>query len=242
MQKCRYIKEWWLSINALPYDPTNTHACTHIHVSKCHCQWNWATSVFMPVQLCIFNVALHNKTSELFISDCRSNWLNRKYERPCVRQCCPFNHTSWPPSDRTHCYSATRLMTSPQPWWWGNRSGASPLRCEDSIKHGVAPVVRAWCQHEHVLDDIEGESVVWQRTQELGLQEGCPFLLQNSFSSLVPLQHRRKAVSPVACRGRNATGVTAVCCCRNGLIWSERLVKYIKKIVCTIWLVTMVFW
>lgn len=97
-----------------------------------------------------------------------------------------------PPSDRTHCYSATRLMTSPQPWRWGNRSGASPLRREDSIKYGVLPVVRAGRQHEHVLDYVEGEAVVGQRTQELGLQEGRPFLLQNPLSSQVPLQHKRR--------------------------------------------------
>lgn len=120
------------------------------------------------------------------------------------------------PRTETHCYSATRLMTSPQPWRWGNGSRASPLRREDSIKHGVPPVVRSGRQHEHVLDDIEGETIVWQRTQELGLQEGRPFLLQDSLSSLVPLQHKHKAVSSVACRGRHATGLTAVCHCQNG--------------------------
>lgn len=131
----------------------------------------------------------------------------------------------WPPPDRTHCYSATRLMTSPQPWQWGNRSGASPLRREDSIKHSVPPVGRAGRQHEHVLDDIEGEAVVWQRTQELGLQEGRPFLLQNSLSSLVPLQHKRKAVCTGGLQRAQRYRSDS---CRNGLIWSDRLVKDVK--------------
>jgi len=64
----------------------------------------------------------------------------------------------------------------------------SPLGGEDPVEDGVLPAVSHGLQDEHVLDDVEGEAVVGQRAQELGLQEGGPLLLQHALASLVALQ------------------------------------------------------
>lgn len=63
-----------------------------------------------------------------------------------------------------------------------------PLRGEDTVKDGALPAVSHRLQDEHVLDDVEGEAVVREGTQELGLQECGPFLLQHPLTSLITLQ------------------------------------------------------
>lgn len=74
---------------------------------------------------------------------------------------------------------------------------SSPLRRKDSIKHSVLPVLGAGRQHKHVLDYVEGEAIIRQRAQELSLQEGRPFLLQDSLTSHVTLQHKYSRFGPV---------------------------------------------
>lgn len=64
----------------------------------------------------------------------------------------------------------------------------SPLGCEDAVKDGALPAVSHGLQDKHVLDDVEGEAVVREGTQELGLQEGGPFLLQYTLTSLITLK------------------------------------------------------
>ena len=63
-----------------------------------------------------------------------------------------------------------------------------PLGGEDPIEHGVLPAVSGGLQDKHVLDDVEGKAVVWERAQQLSLQEGGPLLLQHTLSSLIALQ------------------------------------------------------
>ena len=62
------------------------------------------------------------------------------------------------------------------------------MRREDSIEDRVPPVFRVRRQHKHVLDDVEGEAVVRQGAQQLGLEEGGPLLLQDPLASFVTLQ------------------------------------------------------
>ena len=71
------------------------------------------------------------------------------------------------------------------------RGSLSPLGGEDPVEHGVLPAVAHGLQDEHVLDDVEGEAVVGQRAQQLGLQEGGPLLLQDPLSSFVALRSER---------------------------------------------------
>ena len=68
------------------------------------------------------------------------------------------------------------------------RGSLSPLGGEDPVEHGVLPAVAHGLQDEHVLDDVEGEAVVGQRAEQLGLQEGGPLLLEHPLTPLVPLQ------------------------------------------------------
>ena len=63
-----------------------------------------------------------------------------------------------------------------------------PLRREDAIKDGALPAVSHGLQDKHVLNDVEGEAVIREGTQELGLQERGPFLLQHPLASLITLQ------------------------------------------------------
>lgn len=63
-----------------------------------------------------------------------------------------------------------------------------PLGGEDAVEDGALPAVSHRLQDEHVLDDVEGETVIREGTQELGLQEGCPFLLQHPLATFIPLQ------------------------------------------------------
>lgn len=73
----------------------------------------------------------------------------------------------------------------------------SPLRCEDAIKDRALPAVSHGLQNKHVLDDVEGEAVVREGTQELSLQEGGPFLLQYTLTSLITL--KTQCVMEVIC-------------------------------------------
>ena len=52
-----------------------------------------------------------------------------------------------------------------------------PLRGEDPIEHRVFPALPIGLENKHILDDVEGKAIVWEGTQELGLQESCPLLL-----------------------------------------------------------------
>lgn len=63
-----------------------------------------------------------------------------------------------------------------------------PLRGEDPIEDGALPAVPCGLQDKHVLDDVEGKAIIREGTQELGLQEGGPFLLQHTLTSLITLQ------------------------------------------------------
>lgn len=64
----------------------------------------------------------------------------------------------------------------------------SPLRGEDAVEDGALPAVVHRLEDEHVLDDVEGEAVVGEGTEELSLQEGGPLLLQHPFTSFIALQ------------------------------------------------------
>ena len=66
-----------------------------------------------------------------------------------------------------------------------------PLGGEDPVEDRVLPAVAHGLQDKHVLDDVEGEAVVGQGAQQLGLEEGGPLLLQDPLASLVPLQNER---------------------------------------------------
>lgn len=63
-----------------------------------------------------------------------------------------------------------------------------PLGGEDAVEDGALPAVSHGLQDEHVLDDVEGEAVVGEGTQELGLQEGGPLLLQHPLAAFIALQ------------------------------------------------------
>ncbi len=63
-----------------------------------------------------------------------------------------------------------------------------PLGGEDAVEDGALPAVSHGLQDEHVLDDVKGEAVVREGTQELGLQEGGPFLLQHPLTAFITLQ------------------------------------------------------
>lgn len=63
-----------------------------------------------------------------------------------------------------------------------------PLGREDAIEDGALPAVAHGLQDKHVLDDVKGEAVIGEGTQELGLQEGGPFLLQHPLAAFITLQ------------------------------------------------------
>ena len=63
-----------------------------------------------------------------------------------------------------------------------------PLGGEDAIEDGALPAVSHGLQDKHVLDDVEGEAVVREGAEELGLQEGRPFLLQHALAASITLQ------------------------------------------------------
>ena len=63
-----------------------------------------------------------------------------------------------------------------------------PLGGEDAVEDGALPAVSHGLQDEHVLDDVEGEAVVGEGTQELGLKEGGPLLLQHPLTAFITLQ------------------------------------------------------
>lgn len=62
-----------------------------------------------------------------------------------------------------------------------------PLGGEDSVEDGALPAVSCGLQDKHVLDDVEGETIVREGTQELGFQEGSPLLLQHPLTPFVTL-------------------------------------------------------
>lgn len=64
----------------------------------------------------------------------------------------------------------------------------SPLGGEDAVEDGALPAVARGLQDEHVLDDVEGEAVIGEGAQQLGLQEGRPLFLQHPFAAFVPLR------------------------------------------------------
>ncbi len=161
------------------------------------------------------------------------------------------------PQTKRHFYSSRIPNISdgitPLVWWCGNQksgSWSSPLRREDSVKHGVLPVLGAGRQHEHVLDYVEGEAIIRQRAQELSLQEGRPFLLQHPLASHVTLQHkycRFGAVWHEASRGRKNIRLTPVWGGDNAseeMVWRDGIWQACKRheiIMCTIWYVAMAY-
>lgn len=64
-----------------------------------------------------------------------------------------------------------------------------PLGGEDAIEDGALPAVSHGLQDKHVLDDVEGKAVIREGTQELGFQEGGPFLLQHPLTAFITLQN-----------------------------------------------------
>lgn len=63
-----------------------------------------------------------------------------------------------------------------------------PLRGEDAVEDGAFPAVSRGLQDKHVLDNVEGEAVIREGAQELGLKEGRPFFLQHTFAAFISLQ------------------------------------------------------
>lgn len=116
---------------------------------------------------------------------------------PAVKDCFHLRH-----AEGTHRRAARRsfipadrqVQVCDVMWRSWGRSDApprlcvSPLRGEDAVEDGALPAVPRGLQDEHVLDDVEGEAVVGERTQQLSLQEGRPLLLQHSLTSFVTLK------------------------------------------------------
>lgn len=67
-----------------------------------------------------------------------------------------------------------------------------PLRSEDAVEHRALPAVSRGLQDKHVLDNVEGEAVIGEGTQELSLQEGSPLFLQDSLTPFITLKKKRK--------------------------------------------------
>lgn len=73
------------------------------------------------------------------------------------------------------------------PCFWVTCTAVLPLGGEDSVEDGALPAVSCGLQDKHVLDDVEGETIVREGTQELGFQEGGPLLLQHPLTPFVTL-------------------------------------------------------
>lgn len=69
----------------------------------------------------------------------------------------------------------------------GHRTAVLPLGGEDSVEDGALPAVCCGLQDKHVLDDVEGETIVREGTQELSFQEGGPLLLQHPLTPFIAL-------------------------------------------------------
>lgn len=72
--------------------------------------------------------------------------------------------------------------------WLNSCIRVLPLGGKDAVEDGALPAVTHGFQDKHVLDDIEGKAVIRERTQQLGFQEGRPFLLQHPLTAFIPLQ------------------------------------------------------
>lgn len=67
-----------------------------------------------------------------------------------------------------------------------------PLRSEDAVEHCALPAVSRGLQDKHVLDNVEGEAVIGEGTQELSLQEGSPLFLQDSLTPFITLKKKEE--------------------------------------------------
>lgn len=67
----------------------------------------------------------------------------------------------------------------------------SPLGGKDAIDDRFSPV-RCF-NYEHVMDDVEDEIELGHGAHQLGLQEGCPLLLQSPLTSQIPLRFDRRS-------------------------------------------------
>ncbi len=63
-----------------------------------------------------------------------------------------------------------------------------PLGGKDAVEDGALPAVSHGLQDEHVLDDVKGETIIGEGTQQLSLQEGGPFLLQHPLTTFITLK------------------------------------------------------
>lgn len=95
-----------------------------------------------------------------------------------------YQYCSPPPG---HDQAILALMSSIHSWL-NSCIRLLPLGGKDAVEDSALPAVTHGFQDKHVLDDIEGKAVIRERTQELGFQEGRPFLLQNPLTAFIPLQ------------------------------------------------------
>lgn len=69
----------------------------------------------------------------------------------------------------------------------GHYSDVVPLGCKDSVEDGAVPAVSCGLQDKHILDDVEGETIIRKGTEELGFKESGPFLLQHPLTTFITL-------------------------------------------------------
>lgn len=69
----------------------------------------------------------------------------------------------------------------------GRCTALLPLGGEDSVEDGALPAVSGGLQDKHILDDVEGETIVGEGAQELSFQEGGPLLLQHPLTPFITL-------------------------------------------------------